>query len=120
NLEVEGLDAGIGDGIVVETATGPLPAEVVAITDDRLTCMPLGALTGIRAGTPAVAAGGRLTVPVGARLLGRVLDGLGRPLDGGPSLDDLQRASVDGAAPHPLRRTIIDRQLPLGVRALDT
>ncbi len=120
NLEVEGLDAGIGDGIVVESAAGPLPAEVVAITDDRLTCMPLGELTGIRAGTPAITAGGRLTVPVGTRLLGRVLDGLGRPIDGGPDLDDLTRVSIDGTAPHPLRRTVIDRQLPLGVRALDT
>jgi flagellum-specific ATP synthase len=120
NLEVEGLDAGIGDGIVVETAAGPLPAEVVAITDDRLTCMPLGELTGIRAGTPAIAAGGRLTVPVGTRLLGRVLDGLGRPIDGGPPIDTLARVSIDGAAPHPLRRSVIDQQLPLGVRALDT
>ncbi|HVM64091.1 MAG TPA: EscN/YscN/HrcN family type III secretion system ATPase, partial [Acidimicrobiales bacterium] len=50
NLEVEGLEAGIGDGVIVETASGPLHAEVVAITDDRLTCMPLGELTGIRAG----------------------------------------------------------------------
>jgi len=120
NLEVEGLDAGIGDGIVVETANGPLPAEVVAITDDRLTCMPLGELTGIRAGTRALAAGGRLTVPVGTRLLGRVLDGLGRPIDDGPPLDALARVSIDGSSPHPLHRAMIDQQLPLGVRALDT
>jgi flagellum-specific ATP synthase len=120
NLEIEGLDAGIGDGVVIEGIDGPLPAEVVAITDDRLTCMPLGELTGIRAGTPAVATGGRLTVPVGTRLLGRVLDGLGRPIDGGPPLDDLARVSIDGSAPHPLRRSVIERQLPLGVRAVDT
>jgi flagellum-specific ATP synthase len=120
NLEVDGLDAGIGDGIIVETASGPVPAEVIAIHDGRLTCMPLGELTGIRAGTPAIASGGRLTVPVGTRLLGRVLDGLGRPLDDGPSLADLERVSVDGGAPHPLQRTVIDRQLPLGVRAVDT
>jgi len=120
NLELEGLDAGIGDGIVVETANGPVPGEVIAIHDGRLTCMPLGELTGIRAGTPVTAAGGRLTVPVGARLLGRVLDGLGRPLDQGPSLADLERVSIDGSVPHPLERTVIDRQLPLGVRAIDT
>ena len=120
NLEVEGLDAGIGDGIVVEAANGPLPAEVVAITDGRLTCMPLGVLTGIRAGTTATAAGGRLTVPVGTRLLGRVLDGLGRPIDDGPPLDALDRVSIDGTSPHPLRRAVIEQQLPLGVRALDT
>ena len=121
NLEVEGLDAGIGDGIIVETASGPVPAEVIAIHDGRLTCMPLGELTGIRAGTPAIASGGRLTVPVGTRLLGRVLDGLGRPLDDGPSLADTRdRSASRVAAPHPLRRTVIDRQLPLGVRAVDT
>jgi flagellum-specific ATP synthase len=120
NLEVEGLEAGIGDGVVVESANGPLHAEVVAITDDRLTCMPLGELTGIRAGTPVIASGGRLTVPVGTRLLGRVLDGLGRPIDSGPPLDGLARVTVDGSAPHPLRRSTIEQQLPLGVRALDT
>lgn len=120
NLEVEGLTAGIGDGVIVEGANGPLPAEVVAIHEDRLACMPLGELTGIRAGTPAVASGGRLTVPVGTELLGRVLDGLGRPIDGGPPLTDLHRVGVDAPAPHPLRRTLIERQLPVGVRAIDT
>jgi flagellum-specific ATP synthase len=120
NLEVEGLTAGIGDGIIVEGANGPLPAEVVAIHEDRLACMPIGQLTGIRAGTPAFAAGGRLTVPVGHELLGRVLDGLGRPIDGGPPLSDLHRVGVDAPAPHPLRRTLIERQLPVGVRAIDT
>jgi flagellum-specific ATP synthase len=120
NLEVEGIDAGIGDGLVVSGPNGTLPAEVVALHDDRLTCMPLGDLSGIRSGTPVVAAGGRLTVPVGPALLGRVLDGLGRPIDGGPSLQDAPHAGVDGSAPHPLSRSLIEQQLPLGVRALDT
>ena len=48
--------------------------------------MPLGELRGVRAGDPAEGADGATQVPVGPALLGRVLDGLGRPIDGGPSL----------------------------------
>jgi flagellum-specific ATP synthase len=59
-------------------------------------------------------------VPVGDGLRGRVLDALGRPIDGGPSLDALPRVTTGGSPPHPLRRAMVDRQMPLGVRAIDT
>jgi flagellum-specific ATP synthase len=74
----------------------------------------------VRAGDPAEAAAGATEVPVGPELLGRVLDGLGRPIDGGPSLHHLPHVPVDHQAPHPLTRRMVDEQLPLGVRALDT
>jgi flagellum-specific ATP synthase len=119
NLEVEGLQAAIGDALIIETDTEPLPAEVVALRSGRLTCMPLGNLTGVRAGALATPIG-RLGVRVGTPLLGRILDGLGRPIDDGPSLSHLPEVSVDGTPPHPLRRANVDRQLPLGVRVLDT
>jgi flagellum-specific ATP synthase len=57
---------------------------------------------------------------VGEGLLGRVLDGMGRPLDGRPLPEGLHQVTVDGVPPHPLRRGLVDRQLPLGVRAMDT
>jgi flagellum-specific ATP synthase len=57
---------------------------------------------------------------VGDALLGRVLDGLGRPIDDGPSLASLPTASMHGEPPHPLQRQMVDTQLQLGVRALDT
>jgi flagellum-specific ATP synthase len=120
NLEVEGVDAAIGDGVTIDRPGGALPAEVVAVRDDAVVCMPFGDLTGVRAGAPVEATGSPLAVPLGDALLGRVLDGLGRPLDGGPSLSSLPTDGVDGVPPHPLRRARVDTPLSLGVRALDT
>jgi flagellum-specific ATP synthase len=120
NLEVEGMQLAIGSSVAVATDHGPVIAEVVAIRDDSLVCMPLGDLRGVRAGDRAHAAEGATSIPVGPELLGRVLDGLGRPIDGGPPLRHLPRVSVEHHAPHPLSRRMIDTQLPLGVRALDT
>src|SRR5690606_7403247 len=60
-----------------------------------------------------------LQVPVGDRLLGRVLDGLGRPTDGGPSLADLPTVGIHHPTPDALSRPRIDTQLGLGVRAMD-
>ncbi len=119
SVEVEGLDVALGDAVRLHTADGLL-AEVVSLQDDRLVCMPLGPLAGVRVGTAVTDHGGPLQVPVGSALLGRVLDGLGRPLDDGPPLDACPQVSVEGTPPHPLRRSRIDMPLSLGVRALDT
>jgi flagellum-specific ATP synthase len=120
NLEVEGLDVAIGDAVHIDVAGTPLPAEVVALRDSGLVCMPFGTLQGVRAGARVEATGGPLTIGLGEQLLGRVLDGLGRPVDGGPSLAHLEQAGVGGVPPHALRRARVDQPLALGVRALDT
>ncbi|WP_207455038.1 FliI/YscN family ATPase [Herbiconiux sp. SYSU D00978] len=115
-IEVTGLDGAIGDLVAVGTAG--TPAEVVALTQDRLRCMPLGRLDGLRVGDPAVL-GTPPRVPVGPRLLGRVIDGLGRPIDGlGPlGADEIDFA---GEPPNALDRARIDTPLHTGVRVLDT
>jgi len=122
NLEVAGVDAAIGDAVVVD-APGPvgdvLLAEVVALRDDGTICMPFGDLRGVRAGATVESTGKPPTIRVGPGLLGRVVDGLGRPIDGGPPLRDVIEVTVDGTPPHPLRRARVERQLGLGVRALD-
>ncbi|MDZ4825617.1 MAG: FliI/YscN family ATPase [Actinomycetota bacterium] len=120
NVEVVGLHLPIGSAVAVATDEGPVYAEVVSVDDDRLVCLPLGDLRGVRAGDRAVASEGATAISVGAELLGRVLDGLGNPIDGGPSIRHLPRVLVDQHAPHPLHRRRIAEQLPLGVRALDT
>ncbi len=120
NLEIDGLQLPIGEAVRVETESGPVIAEVIAVQGTGLVCMPLGDLRGVRAGDRAEAAEGATSVPVGPQLLGRVLDGLGRPIDNGPSLAHMLRVSVDHHAPHPLTRNMIEEPLPLGVRALDT
>jgi flagellum-specific ATP synthase len=120
NLEVEGLDVAIGDAVHVDVAGTPLPAEVVALRDSGLVCMPFGTLQGVRAGAAVEPTGGPLTIGLGSELLGRVLDGLGRPIDGGPQLVGLERSGVGGTPPHALRRARVCEPLALGVRALDT
>ena len=120
SVTVEGVEAAIGDAVTLARPQGELVAEVVAIGADGLLCLALGELNGIRAGAKVELAPGRLTVPVGDELRGRVLDALGRPIDGGASLRSLPRVSTSGIPPHPLRRAMVDSQLPLGVRAVDT
>jgi flagellum-specific ATP synthase len=124
-VRVAGLSAAVGEVLEVQRpgTAGPggtVAAEVVAIDNGSLLCMPIGDVTGIGAGMPVIGTGSPLTVPTGNALLGRVLDGLGRPLDGGPSLGRLARVGIEGTPPHPLTRQRVDRQLSLGVRAIDT
>lgn len=120
-LEVEGVEAAVGDAVWVHRSDGGLlPAEVVAVQGSRLACMPLGELSGVRFGDLIETDGRPLGVAVGHGLLGRVVDGLGRPIDDGPPLDEVESVGIDAAPPHPLRREMVDRPLALGVRAIDT
>ncbi|MGN6090112.1 MAG: FliI/YscN family ATPase, partial [Actinomycetales bacterium] len=120
NVVVDGLAAAVGELVVIDTPAGPLQAEVGSVTAAGLSCTPLGELTGIRGGARVSATGRQLSVPVGDALRGRVLDGLGRPIDGGPALAGVGFVPVDNPAPHPLERGRVDAPLSLGVRALDT
>ena len=119
-LTVAGIDAAVGEIVSVAGPLGPVAAEVVGVGDGRLSCMPIGTTAGLRPGAQVLATGAPLLVPVGDALRGRVLDGLGRAIDGGPSLDGLSLVPIDADAPHPLRRGRVDTALSLGVRALDT
>jgi flagellum-specific ATP synthase len=115
-VHVEGLSAAVGE--LLHLGAGDLVAEVVSVSRSSLACMPLGPLRGLRVGDPVVALGHSLQVRVGHDLLGRVLDGLGQPIDGGPDLAG-PWVDVDNEAPGPLERQRIREPLGLGVRALD-
>jgi flagellum-specific ATP synthase len=119
-LEVEGIHAAVGDAVRVWRDGAVLDAEVVAVQGDSLACMPFGDLKGVRYGAPVEATLRPPTIEVGESLLGRVLDGLGRPIDDGPMPRGTEAVTIDGSAPHPLRREMIETQLALGVRAIDT
>ncbi|MGY3614222.1 type III secretion system ATPase SctN [Bradyrhizobium sp. USDA 10063] len=98
-----------------------LSAEVIGFQHDIAILTPLGDIQGLSTLTEVIPMGEPLTVPAGWNLLGRVLDGLGRPLDTsthGPLLPDT-RVPVQGEAPDPLTRRLIDRVLPVGIRAID-
>jgi type III secretion protein N (ATPase) len=98
-------------------------AEVVGFRGDEAVLMPLGDLAGIGPDALVITTGQPLTVGVGPGLLGRVLDGLGRPMDGGGPIADTHTGitpwPVDRAAPDPLTRRRVTRPLPLGIRAID-
>jgi len=119
-VTIAGVPAALGDLLTVHSASGPIPVEVVASEHGTLTCLPLAETAGLKVGDHVEASGAGLRVPVGEELRGRVLDGLGRPMDGGPSLRSLPQVVVDHPAPDALLRPRIDTQLSLGVRALDS
>jgi flagellum-specific ATP synthase len=119
-VTVAGIEATVGELVRICPGPDEVLAEVVALDRDRISCLPLGPLAGIGTGSPVAGTGGPLTVPVGAALRGRVLDGLGRPLDGGPPPAGCELVPVDADPPPALLRGRVTEPLPLGVRALDT
>ncbi|MCC3273710.1 FliI/YscN family ATPase [Arthrobacter zhangbolii] len=120
SVEISGLDCGVGDLVSIGDPGSAVDAEVVAATREGVRCMPFGRLTGLTAGAPARSKGTPLLVPTGTGLFGRVLDGLGRPIDGKGPLDIEALVPLDHETPSAMLRTRIDTPLQLGVRALDT
>ncbi|MEX1023045.1 MAG: FliI/YscN family ATPase [Dehalococcoidia bacterium] len=119
--EVDGIPGRLGEMCRVERPGGhdAIEAEVVGFKGDRTLVMPLGDLHGIQSGARVIARGGMLSVPVGPEVLGRVLDGMGRPIDGrGPVLAG-HRQPRGGGSPHVLERSTITQPLSTGVRAID-
>ena len=96
-----------------------LKAEVVGFVRNVALLSPLGSCQGVSPATEVIPTGEILSVPVGEELLGRVVDGLGQPLDGGPALKTKHHYPVFAEAPNPMTRKIISRPLSLGLRALD-
>lgn len=97
----------------------PVPAEVVGFREGYVMLMPVGEMQGIGPGCEVVAAQKMLKVKVGEELLGRVLDGLGNPMDDkGPILTDLEYP-LQAPPPPPLTRPRINESLYVGVRAID-
>jgi flagellum-specific ATP synthase len=134
-IEATGLQAEVGEVCLVgaDRHREAVPAEVVGFREGRTLLMPLGELQGIGPGTKVLPTGAPFRVPVGHHLLGRVIDGLGAPLDG---LGDVTGEPHGGhtdqtgarpglrstiAAPPPaLHRPRIRERVALGVRALDS
>jgi flagellum-specific ATP synthase len=97
----------------------PVIAEVVGFRDNKVLLMPLGELGGIGAGAEVKALGRPLSVELSPDLLGRILDGLGRPIDGGGEIIPERRAPTVAAPPDPLARPRVTEALALGIRAID-
>lgn len=119
-IESLGPAVSVGDRCTITSnRNGDIPAEVVGFRGNRALLMPLGGLEGVAPGSVVTASDEPFTVPVGEGLLGRVLDGLGRPLDGKGPIEAISRRSIHNSPPDPLTRRRISQPLPTGVRALD-
>jgi flagellum-specific ATP synthase len=94
-------------------------AEIIGFRDDRALLLGLSPLLGIAPGVGVVVDADDGMIGVGAALLGRVIDGLGRPLDGRGPIAATQRRALRGAAPAPGDRLRVTAALPTGVRAID-
>ncbi|MUT66353.1 flagellar protein export ATPase FliI [Paenibacillus sp. NEAU-GSW1] len=120
-VESEGPDASIGDVCYIYSSKGakPIKAEVVGFRDNKVILMPLGDLHAISPGCDVVGTGKPLTVQVGSELLGKVLDGLGQPLDGSFLPSRMQHYSTHNEPGNPLKRPRVTEPLSIGVRAID-
>lgn len=120
-IESAGPPARIGDLCYVcgRGAAQPVPAQVVGFRRDTLVLMPLDEIEGIEPGSEIVAAGRPVSVGVGKALLGRVIDGQGRPLDGGLPPTPECYYPLLAQPPSPLARTRIKVPVDLGVRAVN-
>lgn len=97
----------------------PILAEVVGFREKKVLLMPLGEMEGIGPGSKVEAMGTTMEVKVGEGLLGRILDGLGNPIDGKGPLIYNKTYPVTASPPNPLLRTKIEDPLELGVKAID-
>ncbi len=117
-----GPPASMGDMVLVEcdSAAGrqQVPCEVVGFRDRYVLVMPYEQLSGIRPGG-RVLPGGRMSVQAGYPLLGRILDGLGRPIDDKPAVWDTVPVEIDRDAPPALSRNPLTQVFSTGIRAID-
>jgi flagellum-specific ATP synthase len=120
-VEARGIEAGVGEICEILGESGALAeAEVIGFRRGRTVLMPLGDLDGAAPGQTVEIVGRRLLVPTGEAMLGRVVDGLGRPLDGRPVPESAAWVEVRGDSPNPLRRPPIRELFATGVAALDS
>jgi len=120
-VESKGPAAAAGDFCEVRTLSGrTIRTQVIGFRNGRVLSMPLEETDGLQLGDPIVARSDEARVPVGPGLLGRVLDGFGQPLDGGPPVDAEALYELYRTPPSPLQREHITEQLVTGVRVIDS
>lgn len=120
-IESKGPSASVGEfcHVYPTGACTPVPAEVVGFKDDRILLMPIGDMESISPASKVIATGFPLRVKVGHGLKGRVLGGLGEPIDGKGPLQADEERSVYNSPPNPLKRRRISESVRTGIRAID-
>ncbi|MBW4828681.1 MAG: flagellar protein export ATPase FliI [Clostridiaceae bacterium] len=120
-IESNGPMASIGElcYIYPHNKNAPIMAEVVGFKEDKILLMPLGDMEGIASGSTVIASGKSLNINVGDELIGRVINGLGQPIDGKGPINTLRSYPVSKSPPNPLERIKIEEPLSLGIKAID-
>lgn len=120
-IEADGPPSSIGDlcYIYPRMDEDPIWAEVMGFRGEKILLMPLGDMEGLKPGATVVNAGGAIEVKVGSELLGRVLDGLGRPIDEYGDIRTNTTCPVSTRRINPLTRKKVAEPLFLGVKSVD-
>lgn len=120
-IEADGPQSSIGDLCYIYNRLDEKPvwAEVVGFRQGKILLMPLGSMEGLQPGAIVVNTGSAMKIKVGEQLLGRVLDGLGRPLDNLGEINSQQLQSTTANAINPLKRRRITEPLALGIKSID-
>ena len=120
-LEAVGCEAAVGSRCLIEAAEGrTVEAEVVGFSGERLFLMPTGDMRGLMPGARVLPAHASSGVHVGDQLLGRVLDGTGRPLDGLGPVECRDTQPLMGSPLNPLKRWAIREPLDVGIRSINS
>jgi FliI/YscN family ATPase len=120
-IESRGPNVGIGDFCEVLTTGGRrIRMQVIGFREGRVLSMPLEETDGLQLGDIVEARPDEARVSVGPALLGRVLDGFGKPIDGGPEIRAQSAYPLYGASGNPLERENIRKPLVTGIRAIDS
>lgn len=120
-VETMGLNCQIGEICDIQTGNKgeSLLAEVIGFRNKHMLLMPLGSMEGIQPDSTVRSVSRAFKAPIGNSLIGRVLNGLGEPIDGKGPLEMIEWASTNQSPPHPLQRSAIDAPLVTGVRVID-
>jgi FliI/YscN family ATPase len=120
-VESDGPAVAIGDFCEARSCEGrTIRTQVIGFRNGRVLSMPLEETSGLQPGDSIVARPEAANVPVGPALLGRVLDGFGRPIDGSGPIDAMAWYDLYKAPPGPLEREHIEEPLETGIRAIDS
>ncbi len=120
-VESAGPIVGVGEFCEIHTSAGRrVRAQVIGFRNGHVLSMPLEESEGLRIGDLVLARADEASVPVGPGLLGRVLDGFGRPIDQGPAIASTGGYDLYGKAGNPMAREPIHQALPVGIRVIDS
>lgn len=121
-IEADGPESSIGDLCQIYNKLGDeeyINAEVVGFKEEKVLLMPLGSMDGLKPGAIVINTNEPIRVKVGPGLLGRVLDGLGNPLDGLGEVRSHTYRNTSAQSVNPMIKKPIDEVLPFGIRSID-